>query len=126
LAQQWLSGVAGNTATTTDKIQPIVAPRPGHTALVLAAGVANGRYREHRIWHRSIRGKTIHTEEISHVDVEADPNDPDHQIKKTTLRLKPTTTLTLLSADGNAWWKWMAMMHSCSSSPTIAKRWQNT
>jgi ribosomal protein S27AE/16S rRNA G966 N2-methylase RsmD len=84
------------------KIQPIVAPRPGHTALVLAAGVANGAILENTQYGTvALRGKTIHTEEISRVDIEADPNDPDHQIKKTTLRLKPTTTLTLLSADGN-------------------------
>ena len=28
------------------------------------------------------------------------PGDPDRQVKKTTIRLKPSTTLTLLAADG--------------------------
>jgi hypothetical protein len=89
------------TPPPAQKIKPIVAPRPGHTALVLAAGVANGAVIETEEYGTvAIRGKTVHVENISHVDVEADPNDPDHQIKKTTLRLKPTTTLTLLSADG--------------------------
>lgn len=34
------------------------------------------------------------------MEVEADPTDSERQIKKTTLRLKPTTTLTLLAHDG--------------------------
>ncbi len=82
-------------------IQPVVAPRPGHLALVLAAGVADGAViatEQHGT--AALRGKTQHVEQIARVDVEADPNDPTRQVKKTTVRLKPSTTLTLLLPDG--------------------------
>lgn len=83
------------------QIEPVVAPRPGHMALVLAAGVANGAIIDTDDYGQvAIRGKTHHVEEIARVDVESDPNDPERQVKKTTLRLKPTTTLTLLAGDG--------------------------
>src|SRR5690606_28601481 len=48
----------------------------------------------------AIRGKTQHVEQIARVDVESDPNDPERQVRKTTIRLKPSTTLTLLASDG--------------------------
>ncbi|MEO0562748.1 MAG: DUF6094 domain-containing protein, partial [Chloroflexota bacterium] len=83
------------------QIVPVVAPRPGHTALVLAAGVADGAVIESADYGTvAIRGKTQHVEQVARVEVESDPNDPDNQVKKTVIKLKPTTTLTLLSADG--------------------------
>lgn len=83
------------------EIEPVVAPRPGHLALVLAAGVADGAVIESEEYGRvALRGKTRHVEQIARVEVEADPNDPERQVKKTTIRLKPTTTLTLLGGDG--------------------------
>ena len=83
------------------QIDPVVAPRPGHMALVLAAGVADGAVVDtHEYGTVAIRGKTQPVEQIARVDVESDPNDPDRQVKKTTIRLKPTTTLTLLADDG--------------------------
>ncbi|MCA9886703.1 MAG: hypothetical protein KC708_27225, partial [Anaerolineae bacterium] len=78
------------------QIEPVVAPRPGHMALVLAAGVADGAVIETETYGTvAIRGKTQHVEQIARVDVESDPNDPERQVKKTTIRLKPSTTLTL-------------------------------
>ena len=83
------------------QIQPVVAPRPGHTALVLAAGVADGAVIETDEYGTvAIRGKTQPVEQVARVDVEADADDPTHKITKTTVRLKPSTTLTLLGADG--------------------------
>jgi hypothetical protein len=83
------------------EIEPVVAPRPGHLALVLAAGVADGAVIETTEYGRvALRGKTRHVEQIARVEVEADPNDPERQVKKTTIRLKPSTTLSLLSGDG--------------------------
>ncbi len=83
------------------QIEPVVAPRPGHLALVLAAGVADGAVIDSEEYGQvALRGKTRHVEQIARIEVEADPNDPDRQVKKTTIRLKPTTTLTLLGADG--------------------------
>ena len=83
------------------KIEPVVAPRPGHMALVLAAGVANGAVIDTETYGRvALRGKTTHVEQVARVEVEANPHDPERQIKKTTLRLKPTTTLNRLSDDG--------------------------
>jgi hypothetical protein len=83
------------------EIEPVVAPRPGHLALVLAAGVADGAIIETTEYGRvALRGKTRHVEQIARVEIEADPNDPDRQTQKTTIRLKPTTTLSLLGADG--------------------------
>jgi hypothetical protein len=84
-----------------EQIEPVVAPRPGHTALVLAAGVANGAVIETQDYGRAaLRGKTQHIEQIARVEIEAAPGDPKRQVKKTTVRLKPTTTLTLLAQDG--------------------------
>lgn len=83
------------------QIEPVVAPRPGHLALVLAAGVANGAVIETSDYGQvALRGKTQHVEQITRVEVEAAPGDPERQVKKTTKRLKPTTTLTLLAQDG--------------------------
>lgn len=84
-----------------EQIEPVVAPRPGHMALVLAAGVADGAVIDTDSYGTvAIRGKTQHVEQIARVDVESDPNDPERQVKKTTIRLKPSTTLTLLAEDG--------------------------
>jgi superfamily II DNA or RNA helicase/16S rRNA G966 N2-methylase RsmD len=84
-----------------EQIEPIVPPRPGHLALVLAAGVADGaviRTEEHgRV---AVRGKTVHVEEIARVETEVSPHDPAQTIKRTTMRMKPTTTLTLLADNG--------------------------
>lgn len=83
------------------EIEPVVAPRPGHLALVLAAGVADGAViATDEYGMVALRGKTRHVEQIARVEIEADPNDPERQVKKTTIRLKPTTTLTLLGGDG--------------------------
>jgi superfamily II DNA or RNA helicase len=82
-------------------IVPPVAPRPGHTALVLAAGIADGAViASERHGLVALRGKTRAVEVVTRVDVEADERDPAHTVKKTTLRLKPSTTLTLLASDG--------------------------
>jgi superfamily II DNA or RNA helicase len=84
-----------------EQIEPVVAPRPGHMALVLAAGVANGAVIQTDDYGQvAIRGKTQNVEQIARVEVEASPGDPERQIKKTTIRLKPTTTLTLLAQNG--------------------------
>ena len=83
------------------QIEPVVAPRPGHMALVLAAGVTNGAVIDTEDYGQvAIRGKTQQVEQIARVEIEADPNDSERQVKKTTVRLKPTTTLTLLAGDG--------------------------
>lgn len=84
-----------------ETIRPVVAPRPGHLALVLAAGVADGAVIDTSDYGQvALRGKTEPVEQVARVDVEAMPGDPDRQVKKTTIRLKPSTTLTLLAADG--------------------------
>lgn len=84
-----------------EQIEPVVAPRPGHMALVLAAGVANGAVIDTDDYGQvAIRGKTRHVEQVARVDVESDPNDPERQVKKTTICLKPITTMTLLAGDG--------------------------
>ncbi|NOG48733.1 MAG: hypothetical protein HND48_04205 [Chloroflexi bacterium] len=36
----------------------------------------------------ALRGKTRHVEQVARVEVEADPNDPERQVKKTTIRLE--------------------------------------
>jgi hypothetical protein len=82
--------------------EPLVMPRPGHTALVLSAGVANGAV-INTVEHGEValRSKIEIREEIARVETEEDPNDPDRVIKKTTMRLRPATQLTLLAHDGN-------------------------
>ena len=86
---------------TQTQIEPVVAPRPGHLALVLAAGMADGAVLDTAEYGRvALRGKTTHVEQIARVEIESDPNDLERQVKKTTIRLKPTTTLTLLANDG--------------------------
>lgn len=83
------------------EIEPIVAPRPGHLALVLAAGVADGAVIETEAYGRvALRGKTRHVEQTARMEIEADATDPERQVKKTTVRLKPSTTLSLLGKDG--------------------------
>ncbi|MEP7288631.1 MAG: DUF6094 domain-containing protein [Chloroflexota bacterium] len=83
------------------QIEPIVPPRPGHLALVLAAGVADGAVIQTEAHgHVAIRGKTTHVEEVARIETEVSPTDPEQKITRTTLRMKPTTTLTLLSENG--------------------------
>jgi hypothetical protein len=83
------------------EIEPVVAPRPGHLALILAAGVADGAVIETEEYGRvALRGKTRHVEQIARMEVEADATAPERQVKKTTVRLKPSTTLSLLGKDG--------------------------
>ena len=87
--------------SVAEEIEPVVAPRPGHMALVLAAGVANGAIIDTADYGKvAVRGKTRHIETISRVDIETDKNDPERQVKKTTIKLKPVTTLSLLAGDG--------------------------
>jgi hypothetical protein len=82
-------------------IVPVVAPRPGHLALVLAAGVADGAVIDSREHGRvALRGKTRSVEQVARIEVEQDPHAPERDITKTTVRLKPATTLTLLAQDG--------------------------
>ena len=53
------------------QIEPVVAPRPGHLALVLAAGVADGAVIDSTEYGTvAIRGKTQHVEQIARVEVE--------------------------------------------------------
>ena len=80
---------------------PPVVPRPGHTALVLAAGIADGAVIPHEIYGQvALRGTTVPVEQVARVEIEETPHDPDHPLTKTTMRLKPTTTLTLQAQDG--------------------------
>ena len=83
------------------QIVPVVAPRPGHTALVLAAGVADGAVIDTTSYGTvAIRGKTEPVEQVARVEVESDAPDSEHPVTKTVMKLKPSTTLTLLSGDG--------------------------
>ena len=89
------------TPHEAEPIQPVVAPRPGHMALVLAAGVADGAViRTEQHGRAAIRGRTRPVEQVAKVEVEADVTDPEQTVTKTTIRMKPTTTLTLLAEDG--------------------------
>ncbi len=95
-------------------MEPIVPPRPGHTALVLAAGVANGAVIQTEAYGTvAIRGKTHHVEQITSVQEDHSPADPDHAIIKTIKRLKPTTA---------PWSKCKATRRSSTSSPPIRRR----
>jgi len=77
-----------------EQIEPIVPPRPGHLALVLAAGVADGAVINTEMHGRvALRGKTTHVEEVARVETEISPNDPEQKITR--------TTLTLLAANGD-------------------------
>ena len=82
--------------------EPLVMPRPGHTALVLSAGIANGAVIE-TVEHGTValRSKIEVREEIARVETESDPQDPERTIKKTTMRLRPATQITLLSNTGD-------------------------
>lgn len=82
------------------KMEPIVAPRPGHMALVLAAGVANGAIittQQHG--EVALRSKVVPVEAV--VKVEQSENAQGHTSTTTTIRLKPKNTLTLLKRDGD-------------------------
>ena len=83
------------------QINSIVAPRPGHTTLVLAAGMTDGAQitsAEHGTV--ALRGTTRKIETIARKTVEDSAKDPAHPITKTVKRLTPKTTINLLSADG--------------------------
>ena len=82
--------------------QPVVDPRPGHLALVLAAGIANGAVIETVKYGRvAIRSTITKEEEVARIKTVPDPKDPDRSITKTTYRLKPKATLTLTTEDGD-------------------------
>lgn len=81
--------------------EPLVMPRPGHTALVLSSGFANGAVLDTSDYGRvALRSKIEIREEIARIDVQPDDTDPERSVKKTTMRLKPNTQLTLLGEDG--------------------------
>ncbi|MEL6320768.1 MAG: DUF6094 domain-containing protein, partial [Cyanobacteria bacterium J06626_14] len=81
--------------------EPLVNPRPGHMALVLSSGFANGAVLETTEYGRvALRSKIEVEEVIARVDTEPDVTDPERNIKKTTMRLRPTTKMTLLGEDG--------------------------
>ncbi|MEL7432642.1 MAG: helicase-related protein, partial [Chloroflexota bacterium] len=81
--------------------EPLVTPRPGHMALVLSSGFANGAVLDTTAYGRvALRSKIEVEEVIARVDTETDPKDPERTIKKTTMRLRPTTKMTLLGEDG--------------------------
>ena len=83
------------------QIQSIVAPRPGHTTLVLAAGMTDGAIIDTEAHGRiAIRGTTRPVEEISSVVKEESPENDGREITKTTTRLTPKTTITLLTENG--------------------------
>ena len=85
-----------------EQSEPLVMPRPGHTALVLSAGVANGAVIDTANHGEvALRSKIEIREEVARIETEDDPNDPERVITKTTMRLRPATQLTLLSNDGN-------------------------
>lgn len=81
--------------------EPLVMPRPGHTALVLSSGFANGAVLDTVEYGQvALRSKIEVREEVTQVSVEPDANDPEREVKKTTRRLKPNTQITLLGEDG--------------------------
>ncbi|MEM9955268.1 MAG: DUF6094 domain-containing protein [Chloroflexota bacterium] len=85
-----------------EQSEPLVMPRPGHTALILSAGVANGAVIK-TIEHGEValRSKIETREEVARVETQTDSRDPERKIKKTTMRLRPATQITLLASDGN-------------------------
>lgn len=88
--------------TRTENNEPLVMPRPGHTALVLSAGLANGAVIE-TVEHGEValRSKIEVREEVARIETEDHPEDPDRKITKTTMRLRPSTQITLLSRNGD-------------------------
>ena len=85
-----------------EREQPVVTPRPGHTALVLSAGIANGAVLDTLDYGRvALRSKIETREEVARVTTEPDARDPQHEVTKTTIRLRPATQITLLRADGD-------------------------
>lgn len=81
--------------------EPLVMPRPGHTALVLSSGFANGAVLNTAEYGQvALRSKIEIREEVARVDEQPDDTDPERTVKKTTMRLKPNTQLTLLGEDG--------------------------
>lgn len=81
--------------------RPVVPPRPGHLALALSGGVANGAIIDTADYGwAAVRSKIVHVEEAGRVESEPDPKDPEQTITRTVMRLKPKTTITLLTTDG--------------------------
>ena len=82
------------------RIESITPPRPGHTTIVLAAGMTDGAIidsAEHG--QVALRGKTERIETTARVETEPG-RDPEHTITRTTKRLAPKSTLTLLTKTG--------------------------
>ncbi|MEO8391610.1 MAG: DUF6094 domain-containing protein [Chloroflexota bacterium] len=89
-----------SAAPTTPTLVSVIPPRPGHTTIVLAAGMADGAVIESEAYGTiALRGKTRVVEKTVRVDVEQN-QDPDHPTIKTTKRLSPTSTIALLSKSG--------------------------
>jgi 16S rRNA G966 N2-methylase RsmD len=87
--------------TKLDRSEPIVAPRPGHMALVLAAGIADGAVIDTAEYGRAaLRSKTRHIDEIARTEAQDNPADPDHPITKKVHRRRPSTRTTLLTESG--------------------------
>lgn len=81
-------------------IEPIVPPRPGHMALVLAAGLGNGAIIDTEAYGTvALRGKTTHMTQTLEPVMEADKH--GNIITKTSTLLKPVTNITLMTQDGN-------------------------
>jgi hypothetical protein len=87
--------------TRLDRSEPIVAPRPGHMALVLAAGIADGAVIDTAEYGRAaLRSKTRHVDEIARTEAQDNPADPDHPITKKVHRRRPSTRTMLLTESG--------------------------
>jgi hypothetical protein len=84
----------------TKATDPIVQPRPGHTALILGTGITNGTILHTETGKAAVRGKITVNEELARREVEGDPNDAEKQVVKTTYRLRPSSTISLLGEDG--------------------------
>lgn len=83
-----------NASQATPDIEPVVAPRPGHMAFVLAGKAANGAVLPSQEYNRvAIRSRIFPVEE-ERIEETAGENE------KRIVRLKPKTVLTLLSEQG--------------------------
>jgi superfamily II DNA or RNA helicase len=85
---------------STKRADPIVLPRPGHMALVLGSGITNGTILETASGKAAVRGKINVNTELARRDVEGNPDNPKEQVVKTTYRLRPSSTISLLGQDG--------------------------
>lgn len=83
------------------KMRPVVSPRPGHIAFLLAAGLGDGAYIETEEYGAvAIRGVVRHVEDVARVEEIPDDTDPGRTVVKTHMRRRPKTTITLLSSEG--------------------------